>query len=110
MKRFGIYKRLSKNVGSVNRILIILTGFKMWRLFCEFIPLFLYSIFINEILVSKRLDRVWEIIVAYAMVYIIVTLGVISEKKYSNMLGIKYDFKVRRALLKKYINGQEFFL
>lgn len=103
MSRIKILKSLSTKVYDVKRPLTFLFLLKIWDLLCETIPLLLYSYFINRILVEKKLDLIWFVIVGYISVFLIATVGLEFSRRISNQMILKFDLRLKNELIKKYI-------
>lgn len=102
MKRWVTFKALTKDINGVRKMLIVLAFFKVWSLIFEIAPLFLYSYFVNRVLVNKNIIGLWYVIIAYLTVYLFATIGIAYSKKKSNLMILKYDLKIKNKLLKKY--------
>ena len=102
MKRFETFKDLTKYIGSVKSPLIALSCFKVFSFILGIIPLFLYSFFVNRVLINKNISMIWYIITGYLTVFLLETIIVAWSKKFSNRLLLKYDLKLKNKLLKKY--------
>lgn len=102
MKRWVTFKALTKDINGVRKMLIVLAFFKVWSLIFEIAPLFLYSYFVNRVLVNKNIMGLWYVIIAYLTVYLFATIGIAYSKKKSNLMILKYDLKIKNKLLKKY--------
>ena len=102
MKRFKIFKALTQEIQGVKKPLVILGFFKVWNLIFSIIPMVLYSLLINYVLVDKNMYLLWYIVIGYIVSFLLSTIGVIFSKKFSNRLLLKYDLKIKRKLLKKY--------
>ena len=103
MKRFEIYKELTRSINGVKRPLIALVCFKVWNLGCGLISLLLYSLLVNRVMVDKNLNELWMILAGYLVVFLLATIGIASSKKFSNRLILKYDLKVKNKLLRQYM-------
>lgn len=102
MKRFNTLKALTKDIGIVKKPLVALSFFKVWSFIFGLIPLFLYSFFINHVLIDKNINALWPVIIGYLAVYLFETTGIAGSKKFSNQLILKYDLRIKNRLLKKY--------
>ncbi len=102
MKRLETFKALTKDIGGIKKILTKLIFFKVWSLVFSIIPLFIYSYFINNVLVNKNINELWFVIIGYMTVYLFTTMGMVYSKKSSNLLILKYDLIIKNKLLKKY--------
>jgi ATP-binding cassette subfamily B protein len=104
MKRLDTFKALTRDIDGIKRPLLALSLFKLWNLILGLIPLFLYSLLVNRVLVDKKLDELWPVVAGYLAVYLFATIGIAVSKKYSNRLILKYDLRIKKKLLKKYIS------
>ena len=103
MRRFKILKSLFIRVYDVKRPLFFLLLLKIWGLFCEIIPLLIYSYFVNYILVEKKLNLIWFVIVGYISIFFIATIGLDISRRISNQMILKFDLKLKNELINKYI-------
>ncbi len=101
--RLETFRGLTSEIDGVEKPLIVLALLKLWNLVCELFPLFLYSALINKILVEKKIEILWAVILGYFLVFVFLTIGISLSKKFSNRLLLKYDMKVKCKLLKKYM-------
>lgn len=104
MKRFEMYKALTKELDTVKKPLIALGVFKIWNMICDIIPLFLYSSLINNVLVVKDINALWPVVSGYLAVFLLATVGIVRSKKFSNQLILKYDLGIKNKLLKKFMS------
>ncbi|MGN6713648.1 ABC transporter ATP-binding protein [Anaerocolumna jejuensis] len=102
MKRYRMYRELTKNILDVKKPLFALSLFKIWGLFCGLIPLLLYSMLVNKVMIERNFNRFWLVLVAYFVVFILETFGISCSKKFSNQLVLKYDLKIKNKLLRQY--------
>jgi ATP-binding cassette subfamily B protein/subfamily B ATP-binding cassette protein MsbA len=104
MNRLEIFGELTRSMDGVKKPLIALGFLKVWNLVFELIPLFLYSYFVNHVLVDKSINELSLVIIGYLTIFMFATLGIIAIKKFSNKLIFKYDIRLKYKLLKKFIN------
>lgn len=104
MRRWDIFKALTRDIAGINKPLLALGLFKIWNLVFGLIPLFLYSFLVNRVLVDKQLNELGLIIGGYLAVYILTTIGITVSKRFSNQLILKYDLRIKNKLLKKLIS------
>lgn len=102
MKRLETFKRLTRDIDGIKKPLIALGFFKVWNLIFGLIPLFLYSLLVNRVLVDKNLNTLWPVIIGYLAVFLFATIGIAVSKRFSNRLILKYDLRIKNKLLKKY--------
>lgn len=102
MKRVEIFKALTRDIDGIKKPLIILGFLKMWNLLFGLIPLILYSLLVNRVLVDKKLVELWPVITGYLAVFLFATIGIAVSKRFSNRLTLKYDLRIKKKLLKKY--------
>ncbi|WP_342424510.1 ABC transporter ATP-binding protein [Paenibacillus sp. FSL E2-0178] len=104
MKRWDTYKALTRDIDGIRKPLLALGMFKIWSLVFGLIPLFLYSLLVNRVLVDKQLNELWLIISGYLAVFLLTTTGIAVSKRFSNQLMLKYDLRIKNKLLKKLIS------
>ncbi|MEK5034696.1 ABC transporter ATP-binding protein [Paenibacillus sp. FSL R7-0302] len=99
MTRWAVYKVLTQGIEGVRKPLLALALFKLWNLVCGLLPLFLYSLLVNRVLVEKQLSGLWPVIAGYLAVFLLTTAGIAVSQRYSNQLLLKYDLRLKRKLL-----------
>lgn len=104
MKRIKIFNELTRDIECVNKPLIALTILKVLALFLELIPLYIYSFFINQVLISNKINRFWIVVGGYIVVYFFSTIQVALSKRFSNKLILNYDLRIKSKLLRKYFS------
>lgn len=102
MNRFAVFKTLKRDIGGINKPLASLGLFKVWELLFGLIPLFLYSLLVNRVLVDQHIDELWLILIGYLAVFLFATIGIAVSKTFSNRLMLKYDVRIKRKLLRKF--------
>lgn len=102
MNRLETFKALTQDIGGIKKPLIALGVFKLWNLLFGLIPLILYSLLVNRVLVGKNLNELWPVIAGYLAVFLFATIGIAVSKRFSNRLLLKYDLRIKNTLLKKY--------
>lgn len=101
MTRWAAYKALTQGIEGVHKPLLALALFKLWNLVCGLLPLFLYSLLVNRVLVEAHMDVLWPVIAGYLGVFLLTTAGIAVSKRYSNQLLLKYDLRLKRKLLNR---------
>ncbi|MEK3712776.1 ABC transporter ATP-binding protein [Paenibacillus sp. FSL R7-0333] len=101
MTRWAAYKALTQGIEGVRKPLLALVLFKLWNLVCGLLPLFLYSLLVNRVLVEKQLSGLWPVIAGYLGVFVLTTAGIAVSKRYYNQLLLKYDLRLKRKLLNR---------
>lgn len=104
MTRFKIYKELTNGISGTKKPLVALSFLKLWALGIGLVPPLLYAYLVNSVMIGKNINKLWAIICAYILIYILLTVGIVLSKKFSNRLILKYDMKIKHKLLKKYTN------
>jgi len=102
MTRLETFKALTREIDGIKKPLIALSLFKVWNLIFGLIPLMLYSVLVNRVLVDKNMNELWPIITLYLAVFLFATIGIAVSKRFSNRLILKYDVRIKKKLLKKY--------
>lgn len=102
MTRLETFKALTREIDGIKKPLIALSLFKVWNLIFGLIPLMLYSVLVNRVLVDKNINELWPIITLYLDVFLFATIGIAVSKRFSNRLILKYDVRIKNKLLKKY--------
>lgn len=103
MSRLKILRILEDKYKGIKKTLFLLALLKICKLILEIIPLFLYSFFINYVLIGTNIEIMVYIICGYMLVYIFMTAEIIYSKKIFNKLKIKIELKIKSKLLKKYL-------
>ncbi|MEK4045058.1 ABC transporter ATP-binding protein [Paenibacillus sp. FSL H8-0048] len=101
MTRWAAYKALTQGMEGVRKPLLALALFKLWNLVCGLLPLFLYSMLVNRVLVEKRMNELWPVIAGYLGVFLLTTAGIAVSRRYANQLLLKYDLRLKRKLLNR---------
>jgi len=102
MNRFHVYGQLANGVDGIKKPLLTLTLHKLWYLVCDILPMLLYSVLVNHVLINKQLNNLWFIIIGYFSIFLLTTISVSKSKKLTNRLTMKYDIRVKHKLLKQY--------
>ncbi|MEK4853393.1 ABC transporter ATP-binding protein [Paenibacillus sp. FSL H7-0756] len=101
MTRWAAYKALTQGIEGVRKPLLALALFKLWNLVCGLLPLFLYSVLVNRVLVEEHMNELWPVIAGYLGVFLLTTAGIAVSRRYSNQLLLKYDLRLKRKLLNR---------
>lgn len=107
MSRLEILRTLEHEYRGIKKTLFLLAFFKIWKLIFEIIPLFLYSIFINYVLIGTNFKIIIYIILGYLIVYLFMTVEIVYSKKITNKLKIEIELKLKSKLLKKYLKEKK---
>ena len=101
MTRWAAYKALTQGMEGVRKPLLALALLKLWNLVCGLLPLFLYSLLVNRVLVEAHMNVLGPVIAGYLGVFLLTTAGIAVSKRYSNQLLLKYDLRLKRKLLNR---------
>lgn len=102
MTRIEVYKELTHRNNIVKKPLIILGFLKFVYFILELLPLLLYSLLIDKVLVENSLSKLWLILTGYIGVFILTVIWEVLNKKYTNKMKLKYDLWLKHRLLQKY--------
>lgn len=102
MTRLEAFEELNNGNGIVKKPLIVLVFLKFVYFVLEMMPLFLYSLLVNKVLVDKSIYKLWLIVIGYVVVFILTVVWNVINKKYINKLRLKYDLWIKNKLLQKY--------
>lgn len=101
-KRIKLFKELKKICSSKGLFFICFFQF-LQSLTVSALP-FVYTFYINDVLITKVLKNYIFVISGYLIIFLIQTILVILNKKISNTLYIKQRTIIKKQVLKKYIN------
>ena len=102
MKRLKAFRELTQNISDIRKPFIMLGVLKVWNLIFGLSPLFLYSLLVDRVLVCKNIDMLLPVVLGYFATYLLLTIGIVVSKYFSNQLTLKYDLRIKNKLLKKY--------
>lgn len=102
MTRLEVFEKLNSGNDIAKKPLIVLVFLKFVYFVLEMMPLFLYSLLVNKVLVDKSIYKLWLIVIGYVVVFILTVVWNVINKKYINKLTLKYDLWIKNKLLQKY--------
>ena len=102
MTRLEIYKELTKQIGGTKKPFMALGFLKLWALVFGLRSTALYLRLVDNVVIRRNTNELWLIVGGYILIYIFLTVGIVLSKKFTNMLILKFDIKIKHILLKKY--------
>lgn len=102
MTRVEVFKELSRGNDIAKKPLMILGFLKFIYFVLELMPMFLYSLLVNRVLVDKSFNKLWLVILGYLAIFFVTVIWSVTNKKYTNKLILKYDIWLKNKLLLKY--------
>ena len=101
-ERLKIFKRLYPYIRRHKMLYFILGGFKVFFLLLSLASPIFYMIFINDVLIDKKLYMLILVIVGYVGIYLMQSLATVFNKIVYNRLFLKFNLKLKTDFLSKY--------
>lgn len=101
MTRIKVYKTLTEKFKGINKKMNNVFLLKMLLLILGFIPLYLYSVLINSVIVNENLNLLVYVIAAYIVICIFTSLLVFIERDYTNKIKINLRLNLKEQLITK---------